>query len=75
MRTDGHAATLIGLLQQLGRGEGALCSQWFVVLIAEARGFLECAHDESDGCELCFAVADLVFVDGKCLSGERHKEL
>lgn len=41
-----------------------------MVLLTEASGLLEGAHDEGHGCQLCLAIADLVLIQGEGLMGE-----
>lgn len=42
-----------------------------MVLLAEAGGLLEGAHDEGHGCQLGLAVTDLIFIQGEGLWGWR----
>lgn len=68
---DADGSALVGLLQQLGGGQGALGPQGLVVFLAEAPHPLEGADDQCDGCQLGLGVADLVFIEGEGLQGGR----
>ena len=62
MRRNRDAATLIRLLQQLGRRHGALGTQRLVILLAEAAHLLERSNDERNGSQLSFGIANLFLV-------------
>lgn len=68
-----HGSALVRLLEQLGRGQGALRPQRLVVLLAEALHPLERADDQRDGRELRLGIADLVFVQRKRLADTEQK--
>lgn len=68
-----HGSALVRLLEQLGRGQGALRPQRLVVLLAEALHPLERADDQRDGRQLRLRIADLVFVQRKRLADTERK--
>lgn len=71
MSAGADGAALVGLLQQLGGGQGALSPERLVVLLAETARPLEGADDQRDGCQLRLGVADLVLVQREGLRGRR----
>ena len=72
-----NASTLIGFLQQFGRRQRTLGSQRIVVFLTETLHLFQSTDDERYGCQLCFRVGNLVFVQGKRLRYElvRHRLL
>jgi len=64
------STTLIGLLEQLGTMERALCDESVIVFLAEIAGSTEGLRNDTDSLELRAAVADGFLVDGKGLGEE-----
>ena len=75
MSADADGATLVGLLEQLGGGEGTLRAERLVVLLAEAARPLKRADDEGDGCQLGLGVADLILVQRERLEDRERERL
>ena len=70
MRAGRYGPTLIGLLEEICRHQGALITQRSVRLFAETRHLLQSSDDEGDGGKLCFRVGHLLFEQAECLREE-----
>lgn len=67
MCTGAHSSALIGLLQKFGCGQSALSPQGLMILFTETLHPLEGPDDQGDGSQLCFGIADFIFIQRKCL--------
>lgn len=70
MGAGSNASALIRFLEQLARIESALVPNRFRVLLGKTAHLFECCDNQGDGGQLGLGVADLVFVDGECLTHE-----
>ena len=67
-----NGAALVGLLEEAGRGHGAVGPQRLVVLVAETVEALERPHDERDGGQLRPGVRHLLLVETEGLQWGSH---
>lgn len=75
MCTGAHSSALIRLLQKFGCGQSALSPQGLVILFTEALHPLEGPDDQGDGSQLCFGIADFIFIQRKCLVGTGRRTI
>ena len=73
MCTGAHSSALIRFLQKLGCSKSTLSPQGFMIFFTEALHPLKSTNDQGDGSQLCFGIADFIFIQRKCLVHTKQK--
>ena len=67
MGAGDDSAALVGLLEQLGCGQGTLGAEGLTILHVETFDLLQGGDDDDDGGQLGFTVLHLILVERECL--------